>query len=185
MLVELRRRLGEEERLLDEMFGLTIEARAEGVAAIDETGQLADRRFPVGGTLGHASLLLIDELRSGQPVPLAEVSERLVDLAATTGKHWSKDYVESPDKLTREVVELLVELRLATADDGCLSLLPAAARFTVAAFSSGTRGCTRACPAPTSSSSTSGYPKSGAGRCSRRSGKLRRWRVCRSVRSPE
>src|SRR5690606_9970260 len=32
---ELRRRLGEEERILDEMFGLVLESRAEGVAAID------------------------------------------------------------------------------------------------------------------------------------------------------
>jgi hypothetical protein len=39
---ELRRRLGDEERILEEMFGLVLEARAEGVAAIDPTGTLAD-----------------------------------------------------------------------------------------------------------------------------------------------
>src|SRR5690606_38321501 len=61
---ELRRRLGEEERLFDEMFGLFIEARAEGVAAVDPAGTLAERRFPTGGTLGHATLLLIGELHA-------------------------------------------------------------------------------------------------------------------------
>lgn len=63
---ELRRRLGDEERMLDEMFGLVLEARAEGVAAIDPTGALAGRRFPTTGTVGHAAVLLLDRLaRSG------------------------------------------------------------------------------------------------------------------------
>ena len=32
------------------------------VAAIDPSGTLAERRFPTGGTLGHAALLLIGRL---------------------------------------------------------------------------------------------------------------------------
>ena len=67
---ELRRRLGEEERQLDEMFGLVLEARAEGVAMIDPTGVLADRRFPATGTLSHAALLLIEQTSTKGPAPI-------------------------------------------------------------------------------------------------------------------
>lgn len=59
---ELRRRLGEESAILDEVLGLELEARAEGIAAIDPSGALSDRRFPSGGTESHAALLLIDRL---------------------------------------------------------------------------------------------------------------------------
>jgi uncharacterized protein (TIGR02678 family) len=59
---ELRRRLGEEASILDEVLGLELEARAEGVAAIDAAGTLSDRRFPSGGTESHAALLLVDRL---------------------------------------------------------------------------------------------------------------------------
>lgn len=65
---ELRRRLGDEERILDEMFGLVVEARAEGVAAVDPAGTLARRRFPGGGTVAHAALLLLESL-AGDPSP--------------------------------------------------------------------------------------------------------------------
>ena len=68
---ELRRRLGEEGRMLAEMFDLALESRAEGVAAIDRDGELTDRRFPTTGTEGHAALLLIAELgqTDHQPTP--------------------------------------------------------------------------------------------------------------------
>jgi uncharacterized protein (TIGR02678 family) len=135
---ELRRRLGEEERYLEEMFGLVLEARAEGVAAIDPAGELADQPFPAGGTVGHAALLLIDELRgagaSGATIPESDVTARLAELARRHAKRWAGDLVASPDLLTRRVVALLVEVRLAercTDHDGSpqLRLLAAAGRF--------------------------------------------------------
>lgn len=133
---ELRRRLGEEARLLGEMFDLTIEARAEGVAAIDESGELTDRRFPTTGTEGHAALLVIERLSTGrgEPMPLPELEALVAELAATAGKRWSNDLVAAPDRLARRVVALLVELRLAVLEGDVagplsLRLLPAAARF--------------------------------------------------------
>lgn len=116
---ELRRRLGEEERLLEEMFGLVLESRAEGVAAIDPAGALADQRFPTGGTVGHATLLLLDALRpegggfEDTNVPLTEVRAILSDLASSHARSWAKDLVAAPDRLARQVVQLLVDLRLA------------------------------------------------------------------------
>lgn len=111
---ELRRRLGEEERLLDEMFGLVIEARAEGVAGIDPSGKLAERRFPAGGTIGHAALLLIEALESDTEAACGwdVIVRRVGELAAVHRSRWSKDLVEAPERLARQVVELLVDLRL-------------------------------------------------------------------------
>ncbi len=152
---ELRRRLGEESRLLDEMFGLVLEARAEGVAAIDPTGSLADLRFPAGGTVGHAALLLIERLgalpgdqpdtgadggpdRPG-PVPERKVAAMVAELAALHARRWANDLVTAPERLTRRVLDLLVSLRLVRIDqrgrqvDGAsepmVTLLAAASRF--------------------------------------------------------
>lgn len=144
---ELRRRLNDEDRILGEMFGLTLESRAEGVAAVDPEGTLADRRFPTGGTLGHAALLLLQALRLDDPEPhddpdrpVGEAGDRLVTPAELRGhidalidqhgRHWANELVSAPDRLERRVVELLVDLRLAERVDGAhLRLLPAAARF--------------------------------------------------------
>ena len=129
---ELRRRLGEEERILHEMFGLLIEARAEGVAVIDPTGALADRRFPATGTVGHAAVLLLDELgraADGAPgrmpddrhalggdaapddhasvITAVALTAHLAALAERNAKRWSKDLVASPAKLARQVIDLL------------------------------------------------------------------------------
>jgi uncharacterized protein (TIGR02678 family) len=91
---ELRRRLGEEERMLDEMFGLVLEARAEGVAAIDPDGSLTDRRFPAGGTIGHAALLCIERLcalglEDDGWIEILGVEELLADLIPAHARRWS------------------------------------------------------------------------------------------------
>lgn len=121
---ELRRRQGEEERILDEMMGLRLEARAEGVAAVDPDGTLAEQRFPAGGTVGHAALLLLEVLRPDDdadarpdtPTPWVEIVDHITALAKQHASHWANDARESPERLARQVVELLVDLRLATRD---------------------------------------------------------------------
>ncbi len=90
---ELRRRIGEEISMLDQMFGLHLEIRAEGFAAIDATGKLSDRLFPATGTISHAALVFIDWL-CAQPTS-AGVSRAVSVKAApdqmnsTTGKEGS------------------------------------------------------------------------------------------------
>jgi len=141
---ELRRRLGEEERILDEMFGLTVEARAEGVAAIDPSGDLAETRFPRTGTEGHAALLLLDRLEGDRTHPWVEVVAAVADLATQHRRRWSKDLADAPERLARRVVEQLVDVRLAVrvpvgAGSGAeehevepgVRLFPGAARFRV------------------------------------------------------
>jgi uncharacterized protein (TIGR02678 family) len=130
---ELRRRLGEEERLLEEMFELTLEARGEGVAAIDPTGALAERRFPTGGTLGHAALLLIARLHmeSERSARQEDIISTLGELAEIHKRRWAADMVDAPERLALRVTELLVDLRLGewVGDTEVFRLLPAAARF--------------------------------------------------------
>ena len=158
---ELRRRLREESDIFGEMFDLHIEARAEGVSAIDEDSRLTDSRFPRTGTVGHAALLLIGwlavadapssapavsdsrEARRGSGVAItqegvAEVTRdataRLVaELAVEHSRHWSKALVNDPGRLTGEVLTLLEDHRLAevSRDGGVVRFLPAAWRYGV------------------------------------------------------
>ena len=130
---ELRRRLGEESAIFEEMFGLNIEARAEGVMAIDPEDRLTDSRFPRSGTVGHAALLLIDRLVEADRSPLSrgEFVDTLAVLATEHRRYWSK-LAEDPDRLADEILELLGDHRLAETDGDVVRLLPAAWRYGVA-----------------------------------------------------
>ena len=117
---ELRRRLGEEAGYLEEMFGLVLEARAEGVAAVDPSGSLTDEAFPGGGTEGHAALLLVAvmRVRAGEWWALTEVEAAIRRLAERHSRHWAKDLVAAPERLARRSVDLLVAMRLAERRSG-------------------------------------------------------------------
>ncbi|MFC3998835.1 TIGR02678 family protein [Nocardiopsis sediminis] len=60
----LRANLRQEAHLLEELTGLRLEARAEGVLAVDPEGYLTDRVFPGTGTVARIALLAADELLS-------------------------------------------------------------------------------------------------------------------------
>lgn len=111
---ELRRRIGEESNWFDEMFGVEVESRAEGIAVVDPDSRLTDRRFPATGTVGHAALLLIDMLHAtgessfGRDMLLA-ATRRLID---QYGSYWSS-LTDEPDTLLDQVIELLADHRLA------------------------------------------------------------------------
>ena len=71
---------------LERLTGLTVERRAEGVALIDTSGRLSDLRFPGGGTVAQAALLLAARIsaavqRSGRHalelLPAPTTAERL------------------------------------------------------------------------------------------------------------
>jgi uncharacterized protein (TIGR02678 family) len=71
---------------LERLTGLTVERRAEGVALIDTSGRLSDIRFPGGGTVAQAALLLAARIsaaaqRSGRHalelLPALTAAERL------------------------------------------------------------------------------------------------------------
>ena len=128
---ELRRRLGEESRIFDETFGLELEARAEGLAAIDPQDSMTDSRFPRSGTVAHAALLVIDRLTASGSTSVAR-SEVVEIAAALTGDHrryWSQ-LADDPERLTDAVLELLQDHRLTDTRGETVRLLPAAWRYT-------------------------------------------------------
>lgn len=127
---EMRRRFGEESRYLEEMFGLVVEARAEGVAAIDIDGGCTDVTFPAGGTTAHASLLLLEALtaRHRAGADPAVLDHELQELLERYGRFWRRDV--DPDHLRAEAVGLLAAMALVTVEpDGRVRPRPVAARF--------------------------------------------------------
>ena len=130
---ELRRRLGNESEIFEEMFGMEIEARAEGVMVIDPEGGSTDSRFPRGGTVGHAALLLIDLLLKMDRMLFdrGEVADAVSGLIDQYRRYWSK-LADHPDRLTGAVLELLQDHRLAEVSEDVVRLLPAAWRYSLA-----------------------------------------------------
>ncbi|AEA28574.1 Conserved hypothetical protein CHP02678 [Pseudonocardia dioxanivorans CB1190] len=129
---ELRRRVGEEVRFLDEMFGLRIEARAEGLAAIDVDGGLSDIVFPRSGTTAHVALLLLAALRDHHRdgADQKALDDEVGHLVGRYGRFWRKDAVADPTALRQEAVELLRAMGLVAVDAaGIVRPKPAAARF--------------------------------------------------------
>ena len=129
---ELRRRLGEEAKIFSEMFGLVLETRAEGVAAIDPEGGTTDSRFPLARTVGHAALLLIEQFtETGRTaIEHGEVVAAVEALATKHRRYWSR-LADEPARLTAAVLELLQDHRLAEVQGDTVRLLPAACRYSV------------------------------------------------------
>jgi uncharacterized protein (TIGR02678 family) len=146
----LRESQRREAGIFRDAFGLELEIRAEGVAAIDPLDDLTDITFPRGGTLGHAALLTVSELvRRLRPatvpardapavtsvaIPADMIDDITSDLLEQHPKWWSKDYVEHPERLPRDVVDLLVSMHLVRrvdtgADSTSLRLSAIAARY--------------------------------------------------------
>jgi uncharacterized protein (TIGR02678 family) len=135
-------------RVLAENFGLTVEVRAEGALAYDNTASLTDVSFPGSGTVKQAALLLLAELidhrqptagttatlDDGGVVPgaaatWAEVDDALARLSAQHRRAWGATLVDQPDRLREEVVTLLSDVGLTTVTAGGLVIHPAAARY--------------------------------------------------------
>ncbi|MDP9403238.1 MAG: TIGR02678 family protein [Actinomycetota bacterium] len=122
----LRQSQRREARTFEEVFGLELEIRAEGVAAIDPHDELTDEAFPRGGTLGHAALLAVselarrlrpqalprDEVVSTVAVPAGLLEEVVAELLERHGRRWKQDYMDHPERLTRDVEDLLVAMGL-------------------------------------------------------------------------
>ena len=127
---ELRNRLGEESAFFEEMFGVHLEARAEGLAVIDPGDGLTDSRFPRGGTVGHAALLLLDRLIGADTaaMPRDALVEEVRALVAERRPYWSQ-LAEDPDSLASGILDLLEDHRLAEVDADTVRLLPAAWRY--------------------------------------------------------
>ena len=119
---------------LCEAAGLTAEQRAEGLALVDETGDLTDIAMPAEGTDAHATLLVADYLATSVvPSPMREedITAFLRDAKSRYGRYWRKSAREpgAERELTTIALDRLQKLQLIARDGGIVRSLPALARF--------------------------------------------------------
>lgn len=131
---------------LCESAGLVAEQRAEGLALVDETGELTDVAMPAEGTDAHATLLVAEYLASAYRRRLidadgtANIAEftHEQDIVAflrqarnTYGRYWRKSAREpgAEQELTEIAIERLAKLDLIQRDGERVHPLPALTRF--------------------------------------------------------
>jgi uncharacterized protein (TIGR02678 family) len=122
---------------LSEAAGLTAEQRAEGLALVDETGDLTDVAMPAEGTDAHATLLVADYLATSVardaalPIRDDDVIAFLSEAKSRFGRYWRKSAREpgAERELASIALDRLDKLRLIARDGGTVRPLPALARF--------------------------------------------------------
>lgn len=128
-----------------EATGLVPEVRREGIALVDDRGDLSDLGMPVEGTDGHLTLLLAEYLAlsardpapSGDParsVGWAALESHTADLIETHKSHWRRDVREpgAERRLCAQAVERLEALRLVRRTADGVEPRPALARYALA-----------------------------------------------------
>lgn len=125
---------------LGDATGLLAEHRAEGLALIDEGGQLTDVAMPAEGTEAHATLLVAEHLASrlrqdGLGVDLSEtdIAAFLRGAIEQFGRYWRKSarVPGAEHELTQMTLLRLQRLGLLARKAGRILPLPAIARFSV------------------------------------------------------
>ena len=112
----LQRHRGYLLRQIREATGLVGEVRREGIAMVDDTGDITDMKLPEEGTDGHVGLLLAswlaEQLRScpDSTVPLSAIEQHLRDLIQVHGSRWRKA-VNEPGAEARLAEDTLSRLR--------------------------------------------------------------------------
>lgn len=122
---------------LGEATGLTAEQRAEGLALVDENGELTDVAMPAVGTASHVTLLVAEYLASANraqpnaPVSAAAVTEAVRGMIPNYGRYWTKAAREpgAETELARNALARLAMLRLVRCGAEGVHPLPALARF--------------------------------------------------------
>jgi uncharacterized protein (TIGR02678 family) len=120
--------------------GLVREVRREGIAMVDERGDLTDLALPEEGTDGHLTLLLAEHLaalareRPDVPVSLTSLHRHVAGLIERHRRIWRKNVAEPGAEitLTERTVDRLEALRLLRRTAGGVVPLPAVARFGLA-----------------------------------------------------
>lgn len=122
---------------LGEATGLSAEQRAEGLALVDEHGELTDVSMPAAGTASHVTLLVAEYLadasraRLDAPVSEAAITEAVRGMIPEYGRYWTKAAREpgAETELARNALARLVMLRLVRYGADGIYPLPALARF--------------------------------------------------------
>ncbi|HCD6626289.1 TPA: TIGR02678 family protein [Pseudomonas aeruginosa] len=125
---------------LCEATGLVAEQRAEGLALIDESGQLTDVAMPAEGTEAHVTLLVAEHLarrlrdkRAPFRATESEIALFLREAAGRYGRYWRKS-ARAPGaehELAKIAIARLCRLGLMLRDMHGVHPLPAIARFSL------------------------------------------------------
>jgi len=127
-------------REIESFTGLRPEIRQEGMAMVDESGDLTDLDMMSEGTEGHIALLLAEylagRLREHGPriIGRMQLQRELSRLRAIYGKYWRKDArePEAVSGLVADAIARLFALNLVAMDEDGVVPLPALARYAVA-----------------------------------------------------
>jgi len=122
-------------RRITECTGLVAEIRQEGIAMVDFDDDFSDVRMPEKGTEGHVTLLLAEFLaQSGaSELPVDTLVAHVRSIAPDYVKYWRKGAVETAADLVETALGRLRALRLVARDGDVIRVLPALARYTLAA----------------------------------------------------
>lgn len=126
-------------REIHDATGLIPEVRREGIALVDDRGDVTDLGIPEEGTEGHVTLLLAEylaqQLRRDSQVVLsrAAIHQQTARLIEEHRGHWRKNVTEpgAEVRLADETLERLEALRLVRTTEAGLHPLPAVARYAV------------------------------------------------------
>jgi uncharacterized protein (TIGR02678 family) len=127
-------------RQIREATGLVPEARREGIAMVDNAGDLTDLRLPEEGTDGHLGLLLAawfaEQLKRspGTIIPFPSIEDHVKDLIRVHGSKWRKAAKEpgAESRLTEETLLRLRWLRLIRITSDGIVPLAAVGRYATA-----------------------------------------------------
>jgi uncharacterized protein (TIGR02678 family) len=119
--------------------GLAPEQRAEGLALVDESGELTDIAMPASGTASHVTLLVAEFLATGEcAAPGVAVKDAAVRAFIRTvteqyGRYWNKAarLPGAEDELARGALARLASLRLVRREGEAVRALPALSRFSL------------------------------------------------------
>lgn len=136
---------------LCEAAGLAAEQRAEGLALVDEDGELTDIAMPAEGTEAHVTLLVAEFLagrsRTGTATSRADVQAFLAEAKTRFGSLWRKSAREpgAEEELARIALERLGKLQVINCCADAVVPLPALARFALGTpdIRAGDRGAAR------------------------------------------
>lgn len=117
--------------------GLTAEIRREGLAMVDEGGDLSDVGLPEEGTEGHLTLLLAEFLATqvrkngANPIGRATLQIHTADLIRRYGSYWRRDatQVGAEAVLSDQVIDRLECLGLIRRTEDGVVPLPAISRY--------------------------------------------------------
>jgi uncharacterized protein (TIGR02678 family) len=121
--------------------GLVPEQRAEGLALVDDAGELTDVVMPASGTVSHVTLLVAEFLAAaerrapGTAMGEAAVRDFIRTAAQQYGQYWNKAARLSgaEAELASGALSRLAALRLVERDGETVRTLPALARFALGA----------------------------------------------------